>query len=175
MMASNAADQLVPIVQNLSSKVSRTNFPDVNDILIAARTKTGDPDTVAFGQALNSLLYVYMRALNPSGIPRVADLDRGTHMLQTGWSAGQLDGVLAQMHREIDAEKTSLRLSAGEMGSLFGHGDSLPLTGGDGGAGRPAIQGASVDDLMKLILDPNADLSNSDRLAIEARLKELGH
>lgn len=119
MMASNAAGQLVPIVQDLSSRISRTDYPDINKILLAGREKTGDPDVVAFGQALNSLLYVYMRALNPSGIPRVADLERGQHMLQTAWSQGQLDAVLTQMNREIGAEKTALSMSTNDLRSLF--------------------------------------------------------
>jgi hypothetical protein len=132
VMASNAADQLIPIVEDLSKKVKRTDFPDINTILIAGKTKVGNPDTVAFGQGLNSLLYVYMRALNPSGIPRVADLERGEHMLQTSWSQGQLDSVLTQMKREIGAEKTAIHASSGELGSLFGSVDAtLPLAGHD--------------------------------------------
>jgi hypothetical protein len=126
-IASNAADQMIPIVEDLSHKVSRTDYPTINRILLVGREKTGDPDVVAFGQALNSLLYVYMRALNPSGIPRVADLERGEHMLQTAWSQGQLDSVIAQMKREIGAEKAAVQLSAHEMSSLFSGEDPLKI------------------------------------------------
>lgn len=153
MMASNAADQLTPIVQELSGKVSRTNYPDINKVLLAGRERTGDPDVVAFGQAINSLLYVYMRALNPSGIPRVADLERGQHMLQTAWSQGQLDTVLGQMHREIAAEKTALTLSAHELQSMFGGGDSLPLTGEQPGASKQGAvpQGAAKYSVGQIV------------------------
>jgi hypothetical protein len=158
LMASNAADNLIPVVQGLSAKVPRTNFPDINKILLAGKTKVGDADVVAFGQSLNSLLYVYMRALNPSGIPRVTDLERGEHMLQTAWSQGQLDNVLTQMKTEIAAEKTAITASADEIGSLFGTSDKTQALAG------PAVKFDDKDQVARAY--QRGDLTKDEAVGI---------
>jgi hypothetical protein len=117
-LASEVADSLIPLVKETSAQINRTEYPDLNKIILAYETKTGDPKVVQFGEMVNSLRYAYARALSPTGQARVDDLRRADAILDPAWSKGQINAALDQIHRGIQVEKGAIervrqRIAAG--------------------------------------------------------------
>jgi hypothetical protein len=102
-MAVNEAKQLAPLVLQTSNKVERTKYPDVNAILLAAEQRTGNPDVVRFGIAINSMINVYARAISPTGVPTISDKDHARELLSTAWSNGQIQAGMDQLMLEMQA------------------------------------------------------------------------
>ncbi len=106
-LAATEFKQVLPVVQEASKTVSRTNFPDLNKIIQAFETKTGDPNIVRFGGGINTLVNLYARAISPSGTPTVHDKEHARELLSKAWSQGQFDAAVGMMTQEIDAALTS--------------------------------------------------------------------
>jgi hypothetical protein len=128
-MAATEFQQVLPVVQKASQAVNRTNYPDLNKIIQAFNEKTGDPNIVAFGGGVNTLINLYGRAISPNGVATVSDKDHAREILQKAWSQGQFDAAVGMMSQEIDAALKSPEKVRDEMRKRF-------LTGV--GAGSPA-------------------------------------
>jgi len=114
--ASNAAAALIPLVRETSAKISRTDYPDVNSLILAYETKTGGTDVVQYGEMVNSLRYLYARALAPSGQgPRVADINHFDEIFNKAWSKGQVGAALDQIERAIKIEKGATEKTKDEI------------------------------------------------------------
>lgn len=106
-LAATEFNQVLPVVQKASTAVSRTNYPDLNKIIQAYQEHTGDPNIVAFGGAVNTLVNIYARAINPQGVGTVSDKAHAREILQKAWSSGQFDAAVGMMKQEIDAALNS--------------------------------------------------------------------
>lgn len=118
-LAATEFQQVVPVVQEASKAVDRTKYPDINRLLQMAREKTGDPNIVAFGGGINTLINLYSRAISPTGVPTVSDKDHAREILNKAWSQGQFDAAVGMMQKEIDAALTSPEKVRDEMRKRF--------------------------------------------------------
>ena len=140
----NEVEYMAPLALEASQKVDRSQFPSLNDALIAAAKGTGSEDVVQFAQATNSLIVTYAKFLNPTGVPTDADKARATEILSTGWSQGQFAAAIAQMKREIQSGQTAVRRTREELS----HGAVTPSASGGqaaapGQTAAPAAGGAA--------------------------------
>lgn len=99
---------LIPRVREASAKVSRTQYPSLNAIILAAQKGTGGQDVIKFGVAVESLIPVYARLLKPTGQIGVTDTQNARHILDKAWSDGQIGAALDQMEIERKAAKDAL-------------------------------------------------------------------
>jgi hypothetical protein len=106
-LAATEFKRVLPVVQEASKEVSRTNYPDLNKIIQMFEEKTGDPNIVKFGGGVNTLVNLYARAISPTGNPTVSDKDHARLILNRAWSQGQFDAAVGMMSQEIDAALSS--------------------------------------------------------------------
>lgn len=104
-LAGQAFTQIVPIVRQASQAVDRTQYPLLNEVILAGEKHTGDPNVVALGGAINSAINIYTRAVSPTGTPTVADKRWARDVLEAAWSTGQVDAALDMMTREVTVER----------------------------------------------------------------------
>ncbi len=104
-LAAQELENQIPIVQKLSAAVDRTQYPALNKILLAAREGTGDPNVVAYGQAIQTAINQWARATNPTGQIHVHDQQQGERALQRAWSDGQVNAALNLMASEARVAK----------------------------------------------------------------------
>src|SRR5512139_3208850 len=128
-LAANELKQVIPVVLDASKAVNRTNFPDLNKIILAYQEKTGDPNVVKFGQGINTLINLYARAINPSGIPTVYDKAQAHDILYKAWSNGQFEAAVGMMQKEVDAALASPGLVKQQMRDrMLGRETAAPVT-----------------------------------------------
>jgi hypothetical protein len=118
-MAATEFNQVLPVVQQASAAVSRTNYPDLNKIIQAGQAKTGDANVVKLGGGVNTLINLYARAISPTGSPTVSDKDHAREILSAAWSQGQFDAAVGMMQQEIKAALASPEKVRDEMRSRF--------------------------------------------------------
>ena len=94
-----------PVVKELSSKIDRTRFPDLNSVLLAAKQKTGDENVVRLGLALETLMANYATAMT-GGIGGITEgAERRAHaMFNLGYSKGQMSAAVDQAIFELNRE-----------------------------------------------------------------------
>lgn len=102
-MAVQEAKNMGPLVLEASRGVKRTEFQDINKIIMAGQQRTGDPNVVKLGIAINSFINIYSRAVSPTGTPTVSDKDHAREILQGSWSQGQIESGMKQLEKEMDA------------------------------------------------------------------------
>jgi hypothetical protein len=95
------------IALRLSEEVPRTNWQPINKVINAAKTKTGDPKIVAFGQALQTLSNEYARAIG-GGHGTVHMQEQAERRLNEAQSKEQLKAIIAVMRQEILAEESAM-------------------------------------------------------------------
>lgn len=123
-MAATEFNQVLPVVQKASAAVNRTNYPDLNRIMQAWEQKTGDPNIVAFGGGVNTLVNLYSRAISPTGTPTVSDKDHAREILSKAWSQGQFDAAVGMMQQEVQAALNSPAKVREDMRRRFLEGQS---------------------------------------------------
>jgi len=130
---------LIPRVRALVPTVSRTDYSDLNKLLLAAQRRTGGENVVKLGIAIQSLIPVYARLLKPTGQLAVADMENARHILDEAWSKGQINAALDQMEVERKAAVDALAAARKEFGSAGGRsgGEEQTNTGGGGGERAP--------------------------------------
>jgi hypothetical protein len=109
------AQQLAPLVLEASSKVDRTSFPLLNSVILAAERGTGDENVTRLGVAINGMINVYARAINPTGVPTVSDKEHARDILQAAWSKGQIGAAIDQMNKEMAAARAAPGLVKEQM------------------------------------------------------------
>jgi len=119
-MAGNKAEALIPLVRQksheLSDKTWRTNYPDVNSLLMAADLKIGGRTIVEYGELINALRYTYAQVLARGGQVRVADLNHFDEIFNKAWSQGQVDAALDQMATTIQRERGAVAKTRQQIG-----------------------------------------------------------
>jgi hypothetical protein len=101
-LAATEAKEMMGIVRQTSTDFARSNFVPWNMALRAYTTQTGEPEIVAFGAALNALVNVYARAINPTGVPTVSDKEHARDVINSVQSPRQVEAVLNIMGQELD-------------------------------------------------------------------------
>jgi hypothetical protein len=118
-LAATEFKQVLPIVQQASEAVDRTNYPDLNKVIQAFQSRTGDPNVVRFGSGVNTLINLYARAISPTGVPTVSDKDHARDILNKAWSQGQFTAAVSMMQQEINAALQSPEKVRDEMRKRF--------------------------------------------------------
>lgn len=108
-LAASEAQKTMGIAQELSNKLPRTEFVPANRAIQAWQTNTGNPDVIAFGAALNTVVNAYARAISPSGTPTVSDKEHARQMLSTANTKDQFDSVMRVMQQEMAAARQAPR------------------------------------------------------------------
>ena len=108
-LAATEAQEMIGIVKESSDKFARTQFVPWNVALRAYETQTGEPEIAEFGAAVNALVNVYARAINPTGQPTVSDKEHARAVLNTIQSPAQVDAVLGIIRRELEIAKKAPR------------------------------------------------------------------
>lgn len=173
-MAATEFNQVLPVVQEASKAVSRTNYPDLNKIIQAAQEKTGDPNIVKFGGGVNTLVNLYARAISPTGNPTVSDKEHAREILSRSWSNGQFDAAVGMMQQEIKAALSSPEQVRDEMRSRFLRGQGAAPVGYPAPGGNKSVesQGSGADAMLAQARDAIAKGAPRDKV-IE-RLKGAG-
>lgn len=104
-LAATEAQEMLGIVKETSDKFGRTNFVPWNMALRAYESGTGEPEIAEFGAAVNALVNVYARAINPTGVPTVSDKEHARAVLNTVQSPAQVQAVLGIINRELEIAK----------------------------------------------------------------------
>lgn len=107
-LAENEASSLIPRVREISAKVSRTNYPNINSLILAAQKGAGGQDVIKLGIAIESLVPVYARVLKPVGQVGQGDMARAHDILDKAWSDGQINAALDQMQVELKSARSAL-------------------------------------------------------------------
>lgn len=101
-LAATEAKEMMQIVRTTSEDFARTNFVPWNMALRAYTSQTGRPEIKAFGAAINALVNVYARAINPTGVPTVSDKEHARAIIESVNSPAQVEAVLKVMGQELD-------------------------------------------------------------------------
>ena len=116
-LAENEASSLIPRVRDISAKVSKTEYPSINKLILAAKKGTGGTDVIKLGVAVESLIPVYAKVLKPVGTVGAADMERAHDILDKAWSDGQINAALDQMEVELKSARSSLDKTMEEFGT----------------------------------------------------------
>ncbi len=117
-------------VKTRSDYVDRTEYPDINKILEAGMTKTGNTNVVRLGIALNGFINTYAKAINPLGVPTDADKNHARDILNAAWSKGQINAAMDQFNIELTTAQGATPSAQKQMHEAF--------TGGGGSNPQPA-------------------------------------
>jgi hypothetical protein len=130
-MAALEAREMIPIMTDLSKKVDRTKYPNLNSVINAWEQGTGDENIVAFGQSIESLINAYARAISPAGVGTVSDKEAARKRLDQAFSVGQIDAVANVMNQEIEAAlKSPTKARQAARASFTGTPSVLPKATG---------------------------------------------
>ena len=102
-LASSEALKMMDIVKEKADKFDAGNFVPFNAALKAYDTNTGAPEVRAYGAAINSLVNVYARAINPAGVATVSDKEHARDILRVIDSPQQVEAVLGVLKQELAA------------------------------------------------------------------------
>lgn len=137
------AKVFAPMVLEASDKVSRTQYPTLNALLLAYDRGTGDENVVRLGIAINALQNAYSQVLTRGGVPTDAARATAHEIFDKAYSAGQMRTAVDQVMREIDAAQAALGIVKQEMRDRATGRPSSPP------AGAAAAPPAAVDYLRQ--------------------------
>lgn len=131
-LAEKEALEMAGLVRDTSAVVSRTTFMPINKAIIAYNDQTGDPETRAFGAALNSFINAYARAVSPVGTPTVSDKDHARAMLSRADSHKALLAIMDQLEREMKAAEKAPAAVRDQLRRQFNEGSARIRDRGQG-------------------------------------------
>jgi hypothetical protein len=114
----NEVLKAAPQVIETAKAVSPTQFPDVNQMKNWLNEKTGDPNIVAFRDALNSYLNVYAATVSRSGRLTDSQQNHAYALLRDSFNQGQIDRGVEQLNYEMELMKSAIAPTMEEMGQL---------------------------------------------------------
>ncbi len=125
--AISTAQATAPRVLETSEKVDRTQFPDINTIILHAQQKTGGENVIRFGIAVNTLANNYARALG-AGSSVLTDTARkeALELMQTNWSKGQIRVAVDQLMIEMQSELQGAKRAQKEFQAGYGRETAAP-------------------------------------------------
>jgi hypothetical protein len=114
----NEALKAAPQVIETAKAVSPTQFPAVNQMKNWLNEQTGDPNIVAFRDALNSYLNVYAATVSRSGRLTDSQQNHAYALLRDAFNQGQIDRGVEQLNYEMELMKSAISPTMEEMGQL---------------------------------------------------------
>jgi hypothetical protein len=103
----NETRATIPVVNELSAKVDRTEYPSVNKLIEAAQKGTGDTNVVRLGIAVATVRDIYARLLNGGGAATNSSREQANGLLNQAWSKGQIGAATDQIMQELDRAQTA--------------------------------------------------------------------
>ena len=97
-----------PQVVETSMAVPRTEFPPLNQFTNWLQEKTGDPNIVAFREALNTYLNVYASTVSRTGRLTDAQQRHAYDLLSTNFTQGQIGRGIEQLDYEMSLMQESV-------------------------------------------------------------------
>lgn len=113
--AANEAGKMIKVVEGLSDKVNRTEFPTINAISNAVSKGTGGTEIVKLNTSINALVNSYARAISPTGQPTVSDKNHARDIINSAYSTGQLSAILGVMQEEMDIARQAAGTASTEL------------------------------------------------------------
>lgn len=107
--------QFVPVINDLSQKIDRTQFPTLNSIELAVRKGTGDPQVVAFNSYIQSAKNAYALVMTRGGRSTDAARHRADELLSPNLSVDQVATALQAMSLEASIAQTSATRATQEV------------------------------------------------------------
>src|SRR5262249_10295987 len=106
------------VVVGLSDKVNRTEYPDINKIILAAKEKTGDPDVIRYGLSMETFIKNYAAATGQgNSVLTDHQYDSMRRRLNEAHSKGQVraevDQALIEINRELKGTHNASRIYLG--------------------------------------------------------------
>lgn len=132
------------LVRSLSDKVSRTDWPLVNGVLLSGKEATGDTDTHLFANGLLTFTTEYAKLMEGStgsaaGSSEGARRD-AAKLISTALKAGTIDKTLDQMQWEMRQTREGYRATIDHITTRMGGTPSTPATP----AAAAPVSGASA-------------------------------
>ena len=106
-VAANEATKMINIARPYVDKVNPSDYPTLNAVGNYVASKTGDPNITGLTTALNSLVNIYARAINPKGVATVSDKNHAREIINTAMAKGQINEAFKVMQAEMDAALAS--------------------------------------------------------------------
>jgi hypothetical protein len=114
----NEALKAAPQVIETAKAVSPTQFPAVNQMKNWLNEQTGDPNIVAFRDALNSYLNVYAATVSRTGRLTDSQQNHAYGLLRDAFNQGQIERGVEQLNYEMELMKSAISPTMEEMGQL---------------------------------------------------------
>jgi hypothetical protein len=134
-LLANEAEKMIGLVNETAGALDTTKYPSMNHFLQSMWEAGGDENTVKFGNAINSLRYIYARLLQGSGSISVNAVQDADNAMNRYWSKGQIKGMTEMVKKELQrmregTEKTMRESTPGlTTVPLPGAGAPAPSTG----------------------------------------------
>jgi hypothetical protein len=128
-------EKMIGLVNEMAGKLDTTKYPTMNKFIQAYLEGTGDENVVKYGNAINSLRYIYARLLQGSGTISVNAVNDADNAMNRYWSKGQIGAmtemVTKEMQRMREATGQAMRESKPGLAvpPLPGTGTPAPSTG----------------------------------------------
>ena len=107
--AIGALQETVPLALDASSKVDRSQFPNLNSVENAVRQGTGDTSIVQFNAYNQAVVNDYAQIMRRGGVSTDDASKRANEILGTNFSNGQYEVGLQTLDTEASAVKNGLR------------------------------------------------------------------
>jgi hypothetical protein len=102
------AKKAAPQVIATSKAVPRTQFPPINQFTNWLQEKSGDPNIVAFKEALNTYLNVYASTVSRTGRLTDSQQKHAYDLLSTNFNQGQINRGIEQLDYEMSLMKEAV-------------------------------------------------------------------
>jgi len=100
-LLSNELEKMLPLMNELAGKLDTTKYPTFNKFIQAYLEGSGDEDVVKYGNAVNSLRYLYARLIQGSGTISVSAVDDADKAMNRYWSKGQVKAMTEMVTNEL--------------------------------------------------------------------------
>ena len=131
------AKQVAPRVLEASAKVDRTNYPNLNSLILAVQKGTGDTNVVQLSTAVHALVQNYAAAMGKgNSVLTDTATRRANELINMNFSDPQMRAAVNQMMTEMESESIGVKKA---MGVYLGQ--STP-----GGGGQQAPKQLSPED-----------------------------
>jgi hypothetical protein len=123
------AKVFAPMVVEASDKVNRTQYPKLNELLLAYDRGTGDENVVRLAISVNALTNAYSQVLTRGGVPTDAARATAHEVFDKAYSSGQMRTAVDQVMREINAAQQAPGIVREEMRNQGAGAGAAPASG----------------------------------------------
>ena len=112
--ATNEVAQLLPQALEASKAEPRGKWVPINKLVQDLQAGKSDPRYYDFAFANFSLINVYGRAINPTGVARLEDKQHAAALLSTATDQASYERVLLRLAKEVRASHAAVAMTRGE-------------------------------------------------------------